>query len=115
MTFCPAHAVTPVESSDSLTMNSAAMNEANSPEVSRDAEISRLPYHNAAATATPPSNSMSGGRAAIAPVTFILIRNKRCDASRNRPTSYASALKALTMRWPVNASAVMCDRCSSSS
>ena len=34
---------------------------------------------------------------------------------RNRSSSCPSAPNALTMRWPVNASAVTCERCSSSS
>ncbi len=63
----------------------------------------------------PPINSISGGRTATAPVTFILMRYIRCDTRSNCDASRASAPNALTMRWPVNASVVLCVTCSSAS
>ena len=54
--------------------NKAAMNEVNSPRLSFPAAISRLPYHRAPAMATPPINSISGGRLESAAITFMFVR-----------------------------------------
>ena len=95
--------------------NSAAMNATKSPVVRRFEEISWLPYQRAAARARPPMNSIIGGSADSTLVTFMVVRYKCWDARSNLPASRASAPKALTMRWPVKASAltwVICARAS---
>ena len=58
---------------------------------------------------------MSGGSSDSALVILMFVRYSRCEARLNRSSSRASAPNALTMRCPVNASAVTCDRCSSCS
>ncbi len=50
------------------------MNVTNSPVVSRPAAISWLPYQSATTNATPPMNSISGGSADSALVTFMFVR-----------------------------------------
>ncbi len=63
----------------------------------------------------PPSSSISGGRLDSAAVTFMFVRNSWYPARANCSASFFSLPNALTMRWPVNASALMCESCSSAS
>ena len=77
------------------------------------ADLCRCRTTAAPAMAMPPRNSMIGGSGETALVTFMLVRYRRWDAVENRSASCCSALNALTMRWPVKASAVRCERCSS--
>ena len=64
----------------------------------------------------PPSSSISGGRLDSAR-RHLHVRAEQLIAGARRTcsASCSSVPNALTMRWPVNASALMCDSCSSAS
>ena len=71
------------------------MNDVNSPGVSRPAAISRLPYQSAAAIATPPSSSISGGSARQRARDLHVRPVQRSDARSNFSASRASAAERL--------------------
>ena len=79
-------------------MKAAKMNARKLPCVISPPPMRRLPYQINATTATPPRNSISGGRIATVLVTFRLVRYRRSDARLNRCASCASAPNALTIR-----------------
>ena len=93
----------------------AAMNDVNSPGVSRPLAISLLPYQRASAIPMPPRNSMEGGSTDSARTTRMLVRYRFISAPRNLFASRSSALKALMIRCAENVSVPMCDITSSAS